>query len=982
MLLDVPMNGSWVGLVIGFHVSVILLIAFLIVYTLILRKRFAYQTEKSFELDREKNRLLLIKESFTASPIPSIIISSNNFMIEMANEAFLSMSGYTREELVAEKKVDLIELTADKTLKNLAMSAKTMASNVKQTFELITKHGSIRTVEASFQSIAIMGDDYVLVVMNDITIQTLTKKQEIIEDGLRQVIINARMTCNTIEGFCDSVLPKVTESLGFTTGLIRFFDSESNTLVRMGTYNYTEVIKGDIDDIVDVNEKENICSAVAKTRKPMICGNVATDPIIETFTAAILYNHIGSVATYPLISSTNQLLGTFCMWSEDSIDRLDEWKWMISRIMSLISTGIEQMQADEEITSTQARYISLFENANDAVLFHDLDGNITDANPSAIKLLGYSAVEMIDKMSIFDIILDSTDRISNGLLTRLNANDTVQFNETFVSKDGENIFAEVSSSLVYIFEKPVIIAIIHDVTQTRLFQKKLKESEEQYRHLYETATAGLFKIEMEEGMLLSVNRQGAKLAGYNSIEDIPSEGFKMSNRIERSTLNTIKKLLRLEGELHDVEVIWSSEDGSHRYFLTSLKYYESKGYIEGSFIDITDRKLVESALVTSEEKLRSIIDKSPIGIHIFELVDGRLCLSGVNFSSREIIGDDYTCTIGDDISSIYPYSTKPSLQEALSNVVETERGFHDELELHESGDKRIDRIFEYWAFKSYEGNLVVEFRDITQERKAELEKAHMTKLISDKNRELEQLLYVTSHDLRSPLVNIIGFGSELEDDIVQLLGSIDNSNNLVTVRKHIETFGGERLFESIRFIQASARKIDILLKNLLKLSRIGRKRIDIQEINTEELISVILDTLQFQIQSAGATIEVSSLPLCWADLDQLNQVFTNIIENAIKYRKPDEPCVIRVSGNEDNSNCIYRVSDNGVGIKKEHQDKVFQLFHQLNPTKGSGYGMGMSIAKRIVTKHNGKVWIESEEDKGTSVFISLPKKRGEFSEYQ
>lgn len=976
------MVESNAGLLIGIHISVLLLIAFLLVYSLLLLKRDTYQKRMSSDLDKERNRFLLIKEAFSISPVPSIVISPEDDRIESINDAFLFLSGYNRSDFKNIGVGSLNLLSKDDSLRDLTRTAIAFGSVSDWSFDLVTKPGSIRNVETSARKVTIMGKDYVLVAFNDITDQTRRREHEHIERQLRAEIINARMTCNTIRGFCDDVLPKVTQSFGFTTGLIRFYDEEHNTLVRMGTYNYSELIRDDIEDGISIDEHDNISSVVAETCEPIICDDVMADPINKTFKEAIEYNHIKSVATFPLTSTTNQLIGTFCMWSEYSIDGLIEMKWMLSRIISLIAIGIEQMQADEQIASTQARYLKLFENAKDAIIFHDLEGNITDANPSAIDLFGYSLDEFKGGLTVHDIVADPIDTTKKELLENLRILETVQFDETFKSKGGDTIFAEVSSSLTYIFDEPVVIAIIHNVTQTRLIETKLKESEEQYRHLYETATAGLFRIEMEEGMLVSVNTQGAKLAGYDSIQEIPVSGLKISNRIDRSTLETLKKILITQGEVHDVEVVWKREDGGQSHFLASLKYYESNGYVEGSFIDITDRKTVENALVTSEEKLRSIIDSSPMGIHTFELDGRRLCLNGINTSSVTMLGEDNICSIGQEISTIYPYSTNETLRESLLDVVESGNDLHDELEIIESAEDSTYKVLEYWAFRSYEGNLVVMIRDITQAKKAQLEKAHMTKLISDKNKELEQLLYVTSHDLRSPLVNIIGFGGELEDNIIELVDLIDKAEDINEAKSHIENLVGERLFESTRFIQASARKIDILLNNLLKLSRIGRKKMNLEDINTEDMIATILATLQFQIQSVGARIEVFDLPPCKADLDQFNQVFTNIIENAIKYRKSKGPCLIKIYGTEDENSCTYTVVDNGIGIKKEHQDKVFQLFHQLNPKVGTGFGMGMSIVKRIVLKHNGKVWIESEEGKGTSVFVSLPKKRGKYSEYQ
>jgi signal transduction histidine kinase len=166
--------------------------------------------------------------------------------------------------------------------------------------------------------------------------------------------------------------------------------------------------------------------------------------------------------------------------------------------------------------------------------------------------------------------------------------------------------------------------------------------------------------------------------------------------------------------------------------------------------------------------------------------------------------------------------------------------------------------------------------------------------------------------------------------------------------------------------------MDSLLSGLLRLSRLGQVAVDIERLDMNSMLTDVTKNIEFQVKEAGATVELETLPSCFGDSSQINQIFSNILDNALKYLDETRPGMIHIYGKIENGRSIYCVEDNGVGIAPEHQNKIFEVFHRLEPDEKNGEGLGLTIVRRILDRHNGKVWVESEPGKGSKFFVSLP----------
>lgn len=282
-----------------------------------------------------------------------------------------------------------------------------------------------------------------------------------------------------------------------------------------------------------------------------------------------------------------------------------------------------------------------------------------------------------------------------------------------------------------------------------------------------------------------------------------------------------------------------------------------------------------------------------------------------------------------------------------------------------------------WADKAIldkDGNIqsiVAMGRDITDQVRAEEEREHLLKALEIKNKDLQNIVYIASHDLQSPLVNIRGFAGELKRSIRELLETLPTEYPRDT-QKRLDTIFTE-IDESIQFIALSAERMQVLIDGLLTISRIGTIELKVQNVDMNGLLNTIQKTIGYQIQQAQAEVKIENLPPCRADVNQVNHVFSNLLDNAVKYLDPKRKGRIRIWGEKQDDMCLYHIADNGIGIEKGSQAKVFELFCRLNPRgPAKGVGLGLTLVARILERLGGSISLESVQGAGATFTIALP----------
>lgn len=248
--------------------------------------------------------------------------------------------------------------------------------------------------------------------------------------------------------------------------------------------------------------------------------------------------------------------------------------------------------------------------------------------------------------------------------------------------------------------------------------------------------------------------------------------------------------------------------------------------------------------------------------------------------------------------------------------------------------------------------ILLAIEDLTERKEIGRALELHAKELERSNADLEQFAYVASHDLQEPLRMVTSFTQLLAK---RYKGKFDSDAD-----------------EFITYIVDGAARMHRLINDLLAYSRLGSHRAEFAPSNCEEILAAAVANLGSAIEENGATVTHDPLPTVMADRDQLSRLFQNLLGNAIKFRAVDPP-VVHVSARRNENEWLFSVRDNGIGMDPEHFERVFLIFQRLHG-KGerSGTGIGLAICKKIVERHGGKIWIESQVGKGSTFYFTIP----------
>jgi PAS domain S-box-containing protein len=528
----------------------------------------------------------------------------------------------------------------------------------------------------------------------------------------------------------------------------------------------------------------------------------------------------------------------------------------------------------------------------------------------------------------------------------------------------------------------------------------LLESEDWFRLLVESVTDyAIYMLDLE-GRVVTWNVGAERGKGYKA-EEILGQNYSIfflpedaKAGLPADELATAASLGRYETEAWRVR-----KDGTKFWALITLTAIrEANGELRGFAKvtrDMTAQKAAEAVLRSRNaqlERYRFIVGS--VADHVIFTLDAEGRIDSWSFGARNVLGYTAEEALGREYSMVFT-PAEIEVDEPRREMEEAARTGHCTTESWRM--RRNGSLF--WAsgaltaVRDEAGKLtgyIRVARDMTEQKRLE---ESLSKMAADleirvvertreleitveelqrKNQEVEAFVYIVSHDLRAPLVNVQGFVRELEESCKRLKEVIQTYPNWEICWPDVAPILNEEMRGALHYISASASKFERLIDALLGLSRQGRQVYQLTRVNVWDLATNAVATFQQAIIEARAEVEMDQLPSVTADATALGQVFSNLIGNCLKYRSPDRPLKIEVGGQVETGMVHYWVRDNGLGIPEYGKTKLFQVFQRFHSRQAEGEGMGLAIAHRIVERHGGKIWAESQEGQGTAFHFSLP----------
>ncbi|NOY38202.1 MAG: PAS domain-containing protein [Chlorobi bacterium] len=398
----------------------------------------------------------------------------------------------------------------------------------------------------------------------------------------------------------------------------------------------------------------------------------------------------------------------------------------------------------------------------------------------------------------------------------------------------------------------------------------------------------------------------------------------------------------------------------------------------GSHLDISNQKQIEDKISQNNKFLNTILEVIPDFIYIYDLEEKQnvfstheiISLLGYSAKDIQAMGDRSMNEIAhpDDLAKITAHHNRlRSLK--INRTMEIEYRMKTK-----DGKWKVLKCRDKPFLRKEDGRvkqIIGICRDITWEKRTEKELITISTELGEKNRELEQVLYTTSHDLRTPLLNIEGFSHIIEKSLSQMREMILDTGSLEELQQQFKTKTDPECHEAFKYIQNSIHKMDVLIRGLLTVSRTGRSALLISDIDMNTLVDEVISNISWDVREKKIQISHTHLYPCRGDRALILQLFDNLMSNAIKYLDPQRPGKIRISSRRRNGFYEYSVSDNGIGIPESEQEKIFDIFYQSDPEQ-EGVGIGLSIVKTIINKHRGKISVHSVPGKGTRFIVMLP----------
>ncbi len=661
-----------------------------------------------------------------------------------------------------------------------------------------------------------------------------------------------------------------------------------------------------------------------------------------------------------------------------ALDTIEDYTGILVPVLwCFIFYAFLQEMSNNRLLTGEARFQSLVETGPSVVICLSSDYRILEFNGEAERVYGYKREEVLGK-NYLEIFLpdDVQEEVATDIRKVLDGQPRRGFESSIKCADRtERIFMwNIDPLLDGSGHTTGVIAVGQDITEHKLAEEKLQESEKRFEDIANNALEWIWQVDAE-GKYTYTNPVVEKILGYKPEEVLKKYFYDLFHPEDREELK--KAALEVFDEKQPFREFVNRnvhKNGNEVWVLTSgVPILDERGQLlgyRGADIDITERKKTEHALQESENLIRQVLDATPNPIFAKDR-DGRYIM--VNKAVAELHDTTPGEMVGNtdlDFAHLY-LASKQEAKRFLADdrmVIDSKKPKFITAETFTLPDGTIKWFQTTKIPMSLRGNpdcVLGVAVDITERKQAEeaLEKlnkdlASTVQQLSWSNSQLRDFVHIAAHDLKTPLRGIGTLAHWL---------AVDYSDRF-----------DERGQEQVKLLVDRVKRVDQLIDGMLRYSVIERNKSKEQQVDLNLLVAEAIRDIE-----APEDIEMNigdKLPKVVCEEELMIEVFKNLLANAVKYIDKANGR-INVTCIEENNLWKFGVSDNGLGIEEQHFERIFKIFQTLSPKDDlGGIGVGLTIAKKIVEIYGGQIWVQSKLGEGTTVFFTLPKQRQELED--
>ncbi len=630
------------------------------------------------------------------------------------------------------------------------------------------------------------------------------------------------------------------------------------------------------------------------------------------------------------------------------------------------------------LKESDEKFRNLLQGIYEGIILNDDKGVILEWNTGMEEIIGISRDDAIGR-TIFEVasrcVPESNDagdgkKWLSAIIDTLDRTPTSRSHSPHLEiavkhPDGALRTIEVKNFYYTVLGRTFYGGIVRDITDLKMILENLSEREDELNNLIQSSSDAILLTD-EEGRITKFNKAQERLTGLaaDEVVGLPAWEFQALRSSPKGPgldpLTWYKeiwdRLLHDENDQFYREIveddITSTTGAVHHVQVRAFRIPTKKGFRVGAIVrDITDLKRTEVALLESEKKYRTLIEMSPDAIVIH---DGGIILYANPATAHLFHASHPENIIGRDAFTII----HPDSQAISRTVAEKDKEgistLPTEIQVIRK-DGTIMTVEGRGRRIQYQGKPAIEviLRDVTERKKSEQQLREYAANLKRSNEDLELFAYIATHDLQEPIRGIVAYS--------QLLLAECRSDHSSQTKKYLENIARDGL------------RLNTLVADLREYLRVRSGGRPFAPTDMERILQETLHTLHRQVTETQATITHDPLPIVQADSSQMTQVLQNLLANAMKFQQKGIAPTVHVSASSLDGMWQFSVRDNGVGIPEGYFEKIFILFERLYPRDTyPGTGLGLALCKRIVERHGGRMWVESDEGRGSTFYFTLP----------